>query len=85
MANTVKFPHMVQVMCDRKPTGDIRTRQPKSPGQKAVFTYAAFMGRGDYSIPQLLIPDTPTKVWANETNIGYRCTKCGSTLHPPVK
>lgn len=88
MANSVRHPQMVRVICDTQPTGDIRTRQPKSPGQRAVFNFTVnpmlnpkLSGPLDYVIPTRLIPDSPVEVWANQTNIGHRCTKCGSTLH----
>lgn len=87
MANSVKFPSMRRVVCDMQPTGDIRQRQPKSPGQKQVFTFTVppqcrpDLKPLEYTVPQRLIPSPPKVVWANQTNIGHRCTSCGSTLH----
>lgn len=63
---------MVAVICNRKPVGDIRSRQPKSPGQKAM----------DHNRAPETMADTPVKVWANLTRLDARCCKCGGQGHP---
>lgn len=72
MANAVKFPKMVRVWCNLQPLGNVRQRQPKSPGQKGLPINGA---------PQTTGRER-TLVWANETNLDYRCTYCGHVGHP---
>ena len=70
---------MVKVRCIYTPAGDIRTRQPKSPGQKPQ----------DHNLakPANMIVGTVKEVWANSVKRvrdmpqEYRCTNCGLTGH----
>lgn len=66
---------MVKVVCKAKPIGDIRTRQPKQPGQKPAEWNRA---------PQT-VPAPPEEVWANCTRAGHaRCVRCGGLGHEEV-
>ena len=72
---------MILVQCPHTPTGDIRTRQPKSPGQRAAT----------HNAPPRVIVGPPQAVWANSLKrvkdmpTRYRCTHCGHTDHPTAE
>ena len=69
---------MIKVQCNAVTTGNILSRQPKSPGQKGQAWN--FPG----GPPTMLAPVAP--VWANETKHGdFRCTRCGHIGHPEVR
>lgn len=65
---------MIKVICNRIPTGDIRARQPKSPGQKAQ--------EWNKPLGPNVAPAEPAIVWANRTKLDHRCTRCGHQGHP---
>jgi hypothetical protein len=88
MANSVKRPKMVRVLCNQVPVADILKRQPKSPGMKAQMTFTVppmahpNLRLVEYVINQDRTMAPPEKVWANEGNLGHRCTRCGLMGHP---
>ena len=67
---------MHKVRCNKQPLGDIRARQPKSPGQKASTEPTIKQGKP----PEYRFRD-PEIVWANKTKTGWRCTYCGHVGH----
>ena len=68
---------MLEILCRQTPTGDIRARQPKSPGINKT-TCAWYRPPG-------VIPSSPTPATANACKRGtglFRCTHCGHTFDP---
>lgn len=66
---------MKKVWCNRQPVGDIRTRQPKQPGQK----------KAEWNYSPETVSRPREKFWANITKNGqYRCCYCGHIGHDLV-
>lgn len=74
---------MVRVRCNRRPLGDIRQRQPKSPGQKPV-DWAPHKAPMWNKPPETAIMPVEIR-WANLCKDGHaRRTHCGHKGHEEV-